>query len=732
MITLGRRSTTLLAMFATGTITYVFFYLYFKNANIVFGPDVEDILAPLFFDISRSIHRHGLLAGMYNPGQVAGLSLWNTPYFHPLYPFYFNWLGSDASIFDTIARLRVVDLLHLSFYAAGTYLLCCSIGIRHWLALVIGVASPWLPAVHSLLNWPQILASFAWIPWILASQLIIYRNPSRFTKFTAILALAVTFSLLVYAQPAQNMILAIVGSAIIWLTMAARSIRTTDPGNKADFRQATISLAIAGFISAALCGGYLVEVTLYLSKSIRWVGSHGAIVGMQKMPLSALREYSLHWRDIVGLVVYGRGNPTVPGNLFVGAPLILAALLTYVTKKHDRAINPLAVSALAAMVFCFGFFAPVLQWLPVANKVRELSWWSCYVAAAGLPIGAYGLQQLLALPSSQGERRTISDADRRLAVIAISASLAVMAVLYLLAPQINAFDVIATYIGLGLLLSNFIYPVVRGRFRQITAAITVILAAAIPIPTYTKYLFKAPLLMDVGHVKRREDATQIASLIADGDRYRFAVSPKFSDYKNLTVALSNLGLRGIRGDLSPQEYDKFRLLFFPSAVVSDLYGVKYEVVQDNERAPGDLHAEGDIFLHVNDRALPRVFFVQGGVKVVNSPVDALLAVSGDSPLPFFVASRDVSKQASFAPYTTGPATISFPSVTKNNSVRVSATLASARGGLLVLNEDPAGRWRATVDGQRAVPIPINGFQTAFLITGPGYHQVEIERPTHLF
>uniref|UniRef100_UPI001951C601 hypothetical protein n=2 Tax=Gammaproteobacteria TaxID=1236 RepID=UPI001951C601 len=67
----------------------------FSGIAILHGPDADDVLVPMYFDISRSIGEHGLFAGMYDSGLVAGLSYWGSPSFHPLYPLYFNWLGSD-------------------------------------------------------------------------------------------------------------------------------------------------------------------------------------------------------------------------------------------------------------------------------------------------------------------------------------------------------------------------------------------------------------------------------------------------------------------------------------------------------------------------------------------------------------------------------------------------------------------------------------------------------------
>ena len=732
MIKLGKGFATPLATLATGIVTYIFLWICFKDASIPWGPDTENILAPLFFDVSRSIHHYGLLAGLYDPGQVSGLSLSNTPYFNPYYPLYFNWLGSDTSIFDTMVRLKIVDLLHLSIYASGSYLLCRSISVRHWLALAVGLSSPWFPAVHSLLNWPQILASFAWIPWVVACQLFLYRNPRLPAKIAATTMLGITFSLLVYAQPAQNMILAIVGSAVIWLTALVSSRRTTDQEKRRNFHQTTFSLAIAGVIAILLCGSYLIDVTIYLSKAIRWVGSEGAIIGMHRLPLRALREYAFHWRDVARLVVYTPGTPTVPGDLYIGAPLTISALLLYTANKRDRIVNILLISTTIIFAFCFAFFAPILQWLPVANKVRELSWWSCYVVVIMTPLAAYGLQNLLNLHSLQDNNGQNIHANHRLSVVIVSGCCVAAFIPILLGHQINALNIFMTLIGLGLLLGGIAYPAMKEHFRQLAGVLVIASCVATPAYIYIKYLPERPLLTDAEHVKTREEATKIASLITDRDNFRFAVNPKLPNFKNFTVTLANLDLRGIRGDLSPQENDKFRLLFFPTQEVADLYGVKYEILPSQESQPSDVSIDQNLSLRINARALPRIFFVQGGVKVVKSPIDALLNVSNPGTWHFFVASHDLPRGLDFSPYAAGDPTIVRPDITENTPVTIRVSLLSNEPGLLVLNEDPAARWRATLDGTPVKPIRINGFQTAFPVAQAGHHQLEIERPTRLF
>jgi len=239
------------------------------------------------------------------------------------------------------------------------------------------------------------------------------------------------------------------------------------------------------------------------------------------------------------------------------------------------------------------------------------------------------------------------------------------------------------------------------------------------------------MLMDAEHVNTRNEALRIAASIPDGDNYRFEVSPKIPYYKNLTVTLANLGLRGIRGDVSPQEYDKFQLLFFPSPAVANLYGVKYQIVRETPSVDGDIKIDDAISLRLNQNALPRLFFVQGGVQIVKLPVDALLGIRDDGAVHVFVAQDDLPPGIDLGAYLSANAAPVVPTLLDNGAVHVSAIFDTKGSGLLVLNEDMSGRWRAIVDGRKVMPFRVNGFQTAFVLNGAGLHTVAVSRPGHV-
>lgn len=717
-----------LTLIIIGLAIYLFSAMYFHGAAVIYGPDAENILAPLFYDISRSIHEHGLLAGMYNPGQLAGLSLWDTPYFHPLYPFYFNWLGSDTSIFDTVARLRHVNFIHLAIYGSGCYLLSRQIGVRQWLSVAIGLVSPWSPAVQSMLHWPQILASFAWIPWVLAFEVRLYQAPRIHSRSVSILGFAAAFALLVYAQPAQNMVLVVVGSLLMWVYIAGSTLLTGQKEDWKTFLGSTVSLLFAVLLACLLCGEYLLAVVTYLSKAIRWWSATSSGVGSQRMPLVAFRAFSFNFNQIFDLVVYHASKRGAPGNLYVGAVVVLGAIMRLSVKGRSRTIDALFFSAAVAVLFCLFIFAPVLQWIPVANKVRELSWWSCYTALILLPLGAYGLQQML---DSQGPDWSNSRFKWHPTWMIASGSVLTLFLILVSDPGSRLLEALVLCISFGTLAACMARPIQTRQFHQPLAVMLVVLSAVIPISSYGKLSPKGVLLLQPDHVLRRNEALKIASVISDGNEYRIGVSINFPDYKNFTATLANVGLRGIRGDESPLEYDKFRLLFFPTQATADLYGVKYLIVPHAESGSGDMQLDPSISLRTNSHVLRRLFYVQGGVKAVDSPVDTLLNIKDDGTWHFFVSIGDLPNDFDLSPYASGIAKVSFPVIAYSSSVVTRGTIDPTGPGLLVLNEGIAGRWSAMIDGKRIKPFRINGFQTAFPVSGAGPHDFVITRPTHL-
>ena len=704
--------------------------LHYQGQTLARGPDQADIQLSFFYDASRAIREEGLWAAMYTPGLQAGIPNWSNPHWHPLYPLYFNWLGSDTNVFDTLDRLNWIIYLHLAILGGGAFQLARALGVRLLPAIGVGLLLPWFPAVRSAAAWPQIIAGLSWLPWLFAYQVKLYAAASRNDVVVGVVGAAVAATLLVYAQPAQNLVFAVFGSATVWLLVGGQVLARRDRLAMHRFALTTGWLALAAVIVAVAAGGYLLEVLRFHDQSVRWLGRYGGyIIGDQPLPVGALRMHALG-ADDVGLLAafeYRKGI----GNAYIGMALAIAALSLAVARKPSLARVPVARALLAcavlATLFCFSFMVPLISMIPVANKVREVSWWSCLAVVLLLPLAALGLQEL-------GERAAAG--QRRLRnpwiwTCIVGFALAVAATL-LAATNYRIEAAVALAVGFAALGWSLL-----GHRRETPAsdlACVAVLVGAVWIPFRHNIEFAradATLFLP-DRVQARADAARLSSLLPDATSYRIALSSALPNSDLLTHAYANLGFRTTRGGIGPLDYAKYRLLSAPNPAVSALYGVKYVLLPDVRAMPGDRRLRAGLWLRTDRTALPRLFFVGGGVRAVEDPVEMLRTASAATPVQALVARRDLPETLDVDLYGRGLPTITMPRVSENRRTRLRATLDSDRAGLLVLNEDPGARWQARIDGKPARAFRINGFQTAFAIPDAGHHVVEIGRPGRFF
>lgn len=704
--------------------------LHYQGQTLARGPDQADILLSIFHDASRAIREEGLWAAMYTPGVQAGVANWSNPHAHPLYPLYFNWLGSDSSVFDTLDRLNWIIYLHLAILGGGAFLLARSLGVRLVPALAVGLVLPWFPAIRSAAAWPQIIAGLSWLPWLLASQVKLYAARDGRDVVVGVVGAALAATLLIYAQPAQNLVFAVFASALVWLLVAAQLLLRRDRAAMRRFAQASGWLALAALIVTATAGTYLFEVVRFHQHSIRWLGEYGGyIIGGQPIPVGALRLHALA-ADDAGLLAafeYRKGI----GNAYLGMALAVAALSLAFQRASLPAGAPVTRALLACVLvtvlFCFSFMAPAVGMVPIANKVRELTWWSCLTVVPLVPLAALGLQIL-------GERAAARPWRMR---DPWPWTFAAGFVLALAATVLAAIDyrieaAIALAIGFAALGWSMFAQGSRATSRDAACVVVLVCAVWIPFRHNIEFAREDAMLFHSDRVQARADAERLASLLPDEDAYRLVLGGGVPNARLLTHAYVNLGFRSTGGGIGPHAYGKYRLLATPTPAVSALYGVKYRLLGDAAARPGDRRLRAGLWLRTDPAALPRLFFIGGGLRVVEDPVEVLRTSQGASPAHALVTRKDVPEALDVEAYARGVSAVILPRVSGNRRTRLRATFESDGAGLLVLNEDPDARWRARIDGKPVAAFRINGFQTAFAVGAAGRHEVEIVRPGPLF
>jgi hypothetical protein len=704
--------------------------VHYRGQTLARGPDQADMLLSFFHEASHAVEEEGLLAAMYTPGVRAGVPNWSNPNYHPLYPLYFNWAGADATVEDTLDRLNFIVYLHLAILGAGAFALARALGVRRLPAIAVGLVLPWFPAVRSAAAWPHIIAGMAWLPWIFAFQARLYAAaPDHRSPLGAVAGLAACATLLAYAQPAQNLVFAAFGSALLWTLVAVQLALRRDRNALRAFVRTSAWLALAAAVVLAATGGYLLEILRFHAQSIRWLGEYGGyVVGDQPVPVGALRVHALPWQDARLLLAFeyrkGIGNAYLGAAVLVAAAALCSRAAAWTPKI--AVARALLAAALLAALFCFAFMAPLLGRLPVVGAVRELSWWSCLAAVLLAPLAAAGLQ---ALWSDRGEvpawRRDPWSAAAILAfALAFAATWATPAPYRVEA----ALVLVAGFVALAWSLRA---PSQSARTRDLACALLLACTAWIPFRHNIEFARRDATLFLPDRVQARTDAARLRALLPDEDVYRIVLAGTLPNAHLLTHAYAALGFRSIHGGIGPADHAKHALLSMANPAVSALYGVKY-ILLPAASAPGDVALRPGLALRTDAAALPRLFFVGGGLRVVDDPVAALRALDDPSPLHAFAARRDLPAGFDVATFAYGAPLLSTPALAENRRTRLRAVLASDRPGLLVLNEDPEARWHARIDGEEVTAFRINGFQTAFAIPAPGRHVVEIERPGRLF
>lgn len=719
-----------LAVFAIARVHYA-------GQTLARGPDQADMLLAFFNEASHAIEEDGALAAMYTQGVRAGESNWSNPNYHMLYPLYFNWAGADASPAATLDRLNLVAMLHLALFGAGACALARALGVRMAPAVAVGLAIAWFPAVRAAAGWPHIIAGMAWIPWVLAAQLCLHAGAGWRRQAPMALLLALAAILLVHAHPAQNLVFAAWASGWLWLLVALQRAAARDAAGLRALAATSGWLALAALLALAACWPYLGEVLAFHERSIRWLGEVGGhVVGNQSVPLEALRHHALPPSD-AGLLVafeYRRGI----GNAYLGAALVVAALgvLSHGLLSRGARSRGLPASAatqgarallacgLVAAAFCFAPLAPVLLHIPLAGKVRELIWWSCLAVTLLVPLAALGLQALHARSARPSAAR---DPWTWLATAALALALAA---------TLASGVAYRTGAALALLLAFAALAwCLRGRGGRAGVALACVLLLAgtawAPFRHNIRFPYADAMLFHADRVQAHADAAALASRLEGLDRYRFVLGAGVDNAHLLTHAWTLHGFRSIHGGIGPAEYGKYRLLSQAGPMVAALYGVRWSILPAAAARPGDEPLRSGLVLRTEAAALPRLFLLQGGLELVDDPVASLLASADASPLRALARAQDLPAGLDAGAFAGPGQAARGMTVQRNGRTLLLADVDAAGPALVLLNEDPAARWRATVDGRPAPVFRVNGYQAAVALPAAGRYRVRIERPGRL-
>lgn len=709
-----------LAVFAIARVHYA-------GQTLARGPDQADMLLAFFNEASHAIEEEGLLAAMYTERVRAGESNWSNPNYHMLYPLYFNWAGADASPEATLDRLNFIIMLHLALLGAGTYALARALGVRPVPAVVVALAIPWFPAVRAAAGWPHIIAGMAWVPWLLAAQVRLYRGSGWRRQAPVALLLALAAILLVYAHPAQNLVLAAWASGWTWVLVGAQAAAARDARALRALAATSAWIAAAAAVVFAASWPYLSEILAFHGRSIRWLGEAGGhVIGHQPVPVAALRHHALAPSDANLLLSfeYRRGI----GNAYLGAAVMVAALCVFArhlpATPAIRCARAMLVCGLFAAASCFAPLAPLLATLPLANLVRELIWWSCLAVVLLLPVAALGLQSLR-------ERAPPAPARDGWAWLAALALTAAGAAIVASGTAYRLGALVALLLAFGALA--WCMRGRRGGQVPFVFACSLLFFATVwaPFRHNIAFAYHDAMLFHPDRVQAHADAAALASRLGGLDQYRFLLGSGVENAHLLTHAWTVHGFRSIHGGIGPAEYTKYQLLSQANPAVSALFGVRWSLWPEDVARPGDELLRPGLVLRTDPQALPRLFFLSSGVEVVDSPIAELRRLGSTSPLRAMVRAGDLPAGFDADAHAGNGRLDGEVTISRNDRTLLEAMVQVPGQGLLILNEDPAARWHATLDGRPVAMFRVNGYQSAIAIPGAGLHSVRIERPARL-
>lgn len=536
-------------------VNFIIACFVFYNSTFQIGPDQVEQMAPIFFRISNDIAQYGFSSAIYSPQFHCGIPHFYNPLYNPIYPLYFNWIGADSSIYETLRRLDFIVLLHFAILGSGIALMTRIIPVSLPLAAIAGLILTWLPAIQSIAHWTHSIAGLAWIPFIIYVQLIMFKQPS---SWIAPLLLSLFSCFLIFAQPAANLIFIVIASFILWsthifvLACKGRNELVTKG------TQHLLHILSSVFIIYIFCGHYLHNLIWFHNHSIRWLGDLGGfITNGDNLPKKALLQYAMNLSDIKNIFVYSIENTRVVGNLFIGPAFVFGGFAAVVSKERLK-FMPLIIIGCVSLLFTFDFFVSSISYnLPLVNKIREVGFWSILAMITLIPVSIGGIDIFATIIYK--ENKLLINLLPSIIVIAIALFMRVMNII-----SITSVILIIVCSIIAVLIIK-LFPIAFMKYGRAQIIIPILALGIFPIlDTVKTFPANVSMAYSLNYQKLITDAEYIVKHIPISSEDRIYVDPlSYANYKTLSMVLGSLGYRVVHVDGHPLLYEKFLKTFFP-------------------------------------------------------------------------------------------------------------------------------------------------------------------------
>jgi hypothetical protein len=352
--------------------------------------DMCQLELPRLNFIARTIHQGHF--PLWDPHIWAGLPVLGAGQPGAAYPL--NLLFAALPLSGGIIPVATLNWLFLTMHFAAAwffYLLCRDQELSR-IASVVGAISFSCGGYFGGAPWLDIGNGICWTPVIFLFAMRLWRDRAAFPS-AVLLGVAVGFSWLSghHEIPMINCYAVVLGSLGV---AAYRSVKS---------RRGAIGLlawvALALILGAAISAVQTVPLYEFGHLAKRWVGAPEAIGWNQKVPYTAIAQYSLPWRGVAGLLSPS-ATPESHTTAFVGLTIAVLALLGAVYRWRHPAVRAAVYLAFGGLIYALGASTPVHKLLytalPMLDKARNPVRGLFLVAFAVSWLAAFGTQAFLA------------------------------------------------------------------------------------------------------------------------------------------------------------------------------------------------------------------------------------------------------------------------------------------------------------------------------------------------
>jgi hypothetical protein len=267
---------------------------------------------------------------------------------------------------DALLQVHYVTFLHVGILYLNSYVMLRIFHLPILPSIVGATCCAFSQNMNYYVMWVNITAPYSWLPLGVGSVFLIIEN--EYPKVGFILG-AISISLLATASPAQPLIHFIYGAGILLLGYWLSQFKETKK-NLGVLKRLGLLAGICLLITSPV----LVPAYSSMKQTVRWVGSSGAIVGNQSVPLAAFSEGQCKPVELANAFFPLRRMHGTVGNSYLGILPVFLAFLALFKARRNWVILPLFLLGLYCLFSFTGSqlgFAYINYHLPLWNKIRE-------------------------------------------------------------------------------------------------------------------------------------------------------------------------------------------------------------------------------------------------------------------------------------------------------------------------------------------------------------------------